>query len=66
MNPGLHAINDRRQLRDAIASSRLKLGKPDQCPEDVLNKIIWHAQKGFDEPYPQWAITVGAKDDDDE
>jgi YVTN family beta-propeller protein len=65
MNPGLHAINDRRQIRDAIASSRLNLGKPDQCPEDVLNKIIWHAQKGFEEPYPQWAITVGAKDDDD-
>jgi len=22
-----------------------------------LNHILWHAQMGFEEPYPQWAIT---------
>jgi hypothetical protein len=52
-------------LREAKLSSRLPLKKPDQCPEDVLNKILWHAQMGFDLPYPQWAITSGAKDADD-
>jgi hypothetical protein len=65
MNPGLQSIIDRRQLRDAQVSSRLPLKKPDQCPEDVLNKILWHAQMGFDEPYPQWAITVTNEKDDD-
>jgi hypothetical protein len=62
MNPDTAAIKDRRQLHDALLSSRLPLQKPDQCPESVLNKIIWHAQKGFNEPYPEWAITE--KDDD--
>jgi hypothetical protein len=62
MNPGLADITDRWQLRDAVASSHLPLSKPDQCPESVLNKILWHAQKGFKEPYPEWAITE--KDDD--
>ncbi len=57
MNPVLSSIHDARQLRDAIASSRLPLKKPDQCPESVLNRILWHAQRGFQEPYPQWAIT---------
>ena len=62
MNPGLASIHDLRQLRDTQISIRLPLKKPDQCPETVLNKIIWHAQKGFDEPYPAWAITEDADD----
>jgi len=65
MNPGFYAIRDRRELRDAKVSSRLPLKKPDQCPEDVLNKILWHAQMGFDAPYPQWAITENAGKDND-
>ena len=65
LNPGFVAITERRQLHDAKLSSRLPLKKPDQCPEDVLNKILWHAQMGFDEPYPQWAINENmAKDND--
>jgi len=65
MNPGVFAITDRRQLHDAVVSSHLPLKKADQCPEDVLNKILWHAQKGFDAPYPQWAITETAVKDND-
>jgi hypothetical protein len=65
MNPGLAAISDPRQLRDARISSKLPLKKADQCPEDVLNKILWHAQMGFDAPYPQWAITETAGKDND-
>ena len=62
MNPGIASIHDLRQLRDTQISMRLPLKQPDQCPETVLNKIIWHAQKGFDEPYPAWAITEDADD----
>ena len=65
MNPGLYSIKDSRQLHDARVSARLPLEKPDQCPEDVLNKILWHAQMGFDAPYPQWAITENAGKDND-
>ena len=28
----------------------------DKAPEDVLNRILWHAMKGTREPYPIWAI----------
>jgi hypothetical protein len=64
MNPEKKVITDRGQLRDAIASSRLPLSKPDQCPEDLLNQILWRAQKGQKAPYPVWAVTASAKDDD--
>lgn len=62
MNPERHAIQDSRQRAYAVASANLPLEKPDQCPEDLLNHIIWYAQKG-NAPYPAWAITK--VDDDD-
>jgi hypothetical protein len=62
LNPAPSAIKDPRQRRDAIASSRLRLDKPDQCPEDLLNRILWHAQKGQGSPYPAWAMS--SKDED--
>jgi YVTN family beta-propeller protein len=57
MNPNLSQIKDRRQFHDALVSSHLPFKKADQCPDSVLNKIIWHAQMGFNVPYPTWAIT---------
>jgi len=48
--------------RDARTSSHLPLKKPDQCPEDTLNRILWHATKGPHVPYPDWAVQ--AVDDD--
>jgi len=55
MNPPAHVINDRKMRYYAEVSARLPLHKVDACPEDVLNRIIWHAQKGPDAPYPKWA-----------
>jgi YVTN family beta-propeller protein len=63
MNPDTSRIKDPRQLHDALVSSHLPLSKPDQCPEDLLNHIIWHATMGFTNPYPQWAITASADND---
>jgi hypothetical protein len=62
MNPGSAAISDRQLRRDARVSARLPLDKPDQCPEDVLNRILWRANKGSRAPYPAWAVRTG--DDD--
>jgi YVTN family beta-propeller protein len=62
MNPEVREIKEARQRRDAVVSTRLPLSKPDQCPESVLNHILWHAQMGFDTPYPDWAITEQDKD----
>jgi hypothetical protein len=29
-----------------------------------LNRILWRAMRGEKEPYPEWAITLAADDDD--
>jgi len=61
MNPEPKKITDAQLREDAYVSARLPLEKPDQCPEDVLNQILWRATMGA-KPYPQWAVT---KVDDD-
>jgi YVTN family beta-propeller protein len=62
VNPSPSAIKDPVLRQDAVASARMRFDKPDQCPEALLNRILWHAQKG-NIPYPDWAIT-GTGDDD--
>ncbi|HTR41383.1 MAG TPA: bifunctional YncE family protein/alkaline phosphatase family protein [Pseudomonadales bacterium] len=62
LNPALTKISDRRQYHDALISSRLPFEKADQCPDAVLNLILWHAQMGFNKPYPTWAITETGDD----
>ncbi len=49
---------DAELRKDAIVSARLPLDKPDQCPEDVLNHILWRAMMGSQKPYPAWAVKV--------
>jgi hypothetical protein len=65
MNPEPKAIHDPVQRSFALASARLPLEKPDQCSEDLLNRIIWHAQRGSHALYPAWALTHVTDDDDD-
>jgi len=49
-----------RDLELAQLSDRQPLEKPDQCDEDTLNRIIWHAVKGADAAYPaEWAGAHG-------
>jgi hypothetical protein len=61
MNPEPKKISDPTLRQDALASARLPLENVDQCPEDVLNRILWHAMKGPHEPYPQWAVATISK-----
>jgi len=63
MNPDPKRISDPLLRRDAVASTRLRLDQVDQCPEDLLNRILWRAMKGSQAPYPQWAITPHEDDD---
>jgi len=56
MNPEPKKTAHRRLRQDALASARLPLDLPDQCPEDLLNRILWRAMKGPDNPYPEWAV----------
>ena len=55
MNPPARAHRDPKMRYFAEVSARLPLHKIDACPEDLLNRIIWHAQKGPDAPFPKWA-----------
>jgi YVTN family beta-propeller protein len=58
MNPPRQRIQDAQLRRDAIVSAKLPLDKADQCPEDVLNQILWRAVKGTQTPYPAWAVKM--------
>ena len=57
MNGEPRKISDSLLRKEAYASARLPLQKADQCPEDQLNRILWHAMKGSKAPYPTWAIS---------
>ncbi|MEI6197174.1 MAG: alkaline phosphatase family protein, partial [Verrucomicrobiota bacterium] len=61
MNPAPKKISDAQQRQDAYVSARLPLAKPDQCPEDVLNRILWRATMGA-KPYPEWAVKIVDED----
>jgi DNA-binding beta-propeller fold protein YncE len=51
MNPRKSTLAPRaREL--AEQSEALALDKPDQADEDTLNRILWHAARGIDTPYP--------------
>jgi YVTN family beta-propeller protein len=63
MNPDPRAHADPLLRKNAYASAHLPLDRPDQCPEDLLNRILWHAMKGAQAPYPAWAVRT-QKDDD--
>ena len=65
MNPAPQAIHDPVLRRDAEVSAKLNFREVDKAPEDVLNRILWHAMKGSAIPYPEWAVTKDADDDDD-
>jgi YVTN family beta-propeller protein len=58
MNPGTKTISDATLRRDALVSAKLPLSKPDQCPDDLLNRIIWRSVKGSRVPYPAWAAAA--------
>jgi hypothetical protein len=63
MNPEPKKISDPLLRKEARLSGRLPLKQPDQCSEDVLNRVLWHAMKGSSASYPAWAVH-SEKDDD--
>jgi len=58
MNPDAKKISDPLLRKHAYASARLPLEAADRCPEDLLNRILWHAMKGSQARYPEWAVRV--------
>lgn len=62
MNPAPKKIADAQRRKDALASAKLPLDKPDQCNENTLNRILWHATMPG-KPYPEWAVKFVGDDD---
>ena len=58
MNPPPRKVGDAQLRKDAYVSGQLPLTLADQCPEEVLNQILWRAVKGSQAPYPSWAVKV--------
>jgi hypothetical protein len=56
MNPAPKKISDPLLRKHALASAHLPLDQVDRCPEDLLNRILWHAMKGSRAAYPEWAV----------
>jgi hypothetical protein len=65
-SPNPKAISNALLRRNALTSAKLPLDQIDRCPEDLLNRILWHAMRGPDEPYPQWAVITGLEEDEDD
>jgi hypothetical protein len=62
MNPPHNRISDRQLRKDALLCARLPLEKADQCPDDLLNRVLWRAAKGPLAPYPAWAVKLTEDD----
>ena len=63
LNPEPKKLSHPLLRKHAYASARLPLAQPDRCPEDLLNRILWHAMKGPQAPYPTWAVQSRDPDD---
>jgi hypothetical protein len=52
MNPPLDKLEG-KALYWAKKSLELSFVKEDEAEEDTLNRILWHAVRGYDTPYPE-------------
>jgi len=56
MNPDVQSITNPQQRHWALVSLKMPLDEVDEVDEDTLNRILWHAQRGRDDTYPDWAV----------
>ena len=64
MNPSAASLLDPLLKAHATASSQMNFAQIDRAPEDLLNRVLWHAMRGSQEPYPAWAAVPEDEDDD--
>ena len=60
MNPPLKQLRGKARYW-AEKSLALDLDHGDRADEDTLNRILWHATRGYDTPYPEQS----RREDDD-
>ena len=66
MNPDPTAIVDPQLKEDAVLSAGINFREVDRAPEDLLNRILWRSRKGTRVPYPEWAVSADAEEEEDE
>jgi len=51
MNPSPAGLtgNERRAVLESMA---MDFSRPDAAPEETLNRILWHTERGWEKPYP--------------
>jgi YVTN family beta-propeller protein len=64
MNPPLGKLRG-KALYWAKKSLKQDFGREDEADEDTLNRIIWHATRGYDTPYPERFAGGRGNDADD-
>jgi hypothetical protein len=64
INPEVARIDDPAQRHWAEVSLTLPLDEVDEADEDTLNRILWHAQWGRDDTYPDWAVNDSEDEDE--
>jgi len=57
LNPDLSTIDNPQQRHWALASLAMPLDEVDEADEDTLNRVLWHAVRGRDDTYPDWAVS---------
>ena len=62
MNPDPRTIGDVLLRRNAENSARRDFTRVDAYPENILNRILWHAVRGSGAPYPAWAVSAERED----
>ena len=60
MNPPLSTLKGKARYW-AKQSLLLDFSSPDVADEEILNRVIWHATRGYNTPYPQPQATKGRK-----
>jgi hypothetical protein len=64
LNPEMSEIKEARARHWAEESVKMNLDEVDKADENVFNRVLWHAIRGRDETYPDWAVTAEPDDDD--
>jgi hypothetical protein len=65
INPPARTLKGPQQ-KAALASLKMDFVHPDAAPEGPLNRILWHAAKGWDARYPKIPHRPDCKIDDDD
>ena len=60
LNPEMSEIKEARARHWAEQSVKMNLDEVDKADENIFNRVLWHAVKGIDTPYPsEWAGAHG-------